>query len=33
MAGDLTRMIRQHPIASLLVGIGFGYLLARRRGR
>jgi uncharacterized protein YjbJ (UPF0337 family) len=29
MAGDLTELIRRHPMPALLVGIGLGYLLAR----
>jgi uncharacterized protein YjbJ (UPF0337 family) len=33
IAGDLKNLIRQYPIASLLVGIGIGYLIARSRGR
>jgi len=33
IAGDLTNVIRQYPITSLLVGIGLGYLIARSRGR
>jgi hypothetical protein len=30
---DLERMIRQHPIESMLVGLGIGYLLARSMRR
>ena len=29
MATDLTALIRQYPVQSLLVGMGLGYLLAR----
>ena len=29
MATDLTALIRQYPVQSLLVGVGLGYLLAR----
>jgi uncharacterized protein YjbJ (UPF0337 family) len=29
MAEDITAMIRRNPIPSVLVGVGFGYLLAR----
>lgn len=29
MAGDVTDLIRRNPIPALLVGIGFGFLLAR----
>jgi len=31
--GDLERVIREHPIESLLVGIGIGYLVARATRR
>ena len=31
--GDLETIIRQHPIESLLVGLGVGYLLARATRR
>jgi ElaB/YqjD/DUF883 family membrane-anchored ribosome-binding protein len=30
---DLERIIRQHPIESMLVGLGLGYLLARTMRR
>jgi ElaB/YqjD/DUF883 family membrane-anchored ribosome-binding protein len=30
---DLERVIRQHPIESMLVGLGIGYLLARTMRR
>jgi ElaB/YqjD/DUF883 family membrane-anchored ribosome-binding protein len=30
---DLERLIRQHPIESMLVGLGVGYLLARTMRR
>jgi uncharacterized protein YjbJ (UPF0337 family) len=29
MATDLTALIRQYPVQSLLVGVGLGYILAR----
>jgi len=29
MASDLTVLIRRYPVQSLLVGMGFGYVLAR----
>jgi ElaB/YqjD/DUF883 family membrane-anchored ribosome-binding protein len=31
--GDLERVIREHPIEALLVGVGVGYLLARSMRR
>ena len=31
--GDLERVIREHPIESLLVGVGIGYLVARATRR
>jgi len=31
--GDLERVIREHPIESLLVGVGIGYLVARSTRR
>ena len=31
--GDLERIIREHPIESLLVGVGVGYLVARATRR
>ena len=31
--GDLERVIREHPIESLLVGVGLGYLVARATRR
>jgi len=31
--GDLERVIREHPIESLLVGVGVGYLVARATRR
>jgi uncharacterized protein YjbJ (UPF0337 family) len=31
LATDLTALIRSYPVQSLLVGVGVGYLLARRR--
>jgi len=33
MADDLTNLIKRNPIPSLLVGIGFGFLLARLTSR
>jgi hypothetical protein len=30
---DLERVIREHPIESLLVGMGIGYMLARATRR
>jgi uncharacterized protein YjbJ (UPF0337 family) len=33
MVGDLTGMIRRHPIPALLIGLGIGYLLAGRTRR
>lgn len=33
IGGDLTNLIRRHPIPSLLLGLGIGYLLGRTRGR
>jgi hypothetical protein len=33
MVGDLTSMIRRHPIPALLIGLGIGYLLAGRMRR
>jgi ElaB/YqjD/DUF883 family membrane-anchored ribosome-binding protein len=33
MAGDLTNMIKNNPIPSLLVGVGIGFLLARLTSR
>jgi hypothetical protein len=33
MATDITALIRQHPIQSLLVGVGLGYILARLTSR
>jgi hypothetical protein len=33
MMGDLTGMIRRHPIPALLIGLGIGYLLAGRSRR
>ena len=33
MAGDLTNTIRRHPVQSLLVGVGVGYLFARLMSR
>ena len=30
---DLERVIREHPIESLLVGVGVGYLVARATRR
>jgi hypothetical protein len=29
MAGDLTNMIKNNPIPSILIGVGIGFLLAR----
>lgn len=31
MAGDVADVIRRYPLQSLLVGIGVGFLLSRRR--
>jgi hypothetical protein len=33
MADDLTEMIKKNPIPALLLGIGFGFLLARLTSR
>lgn len=33
IAEDLTRMIRRYPIQAVLIGVGVGFLLARRRDR
>jgi uncharacterized protein YjbJ (UPF0337 family) len=33
MAADLTALIRRYPLPSLLLGVGLGYLLARRQER
>jgi ElaB/YqjD/DUF883 family membrane-anchored ribosome-binding protein len=33
MAGDLTNMIKKHPIPSILIGVGVGFLLARLTSR
>jgi len=33
MATDITALIRQHPVQSLLVGVGLGYILARLTSR
>ena len=33
MATDLTALIRQYPVPSLLVGMGLGYILARLTSR
>jgi ElaB/YqjD/DUF883 family membrane-anchored ribosome-binding protein len=33
MAGDLTNMIKNNPIPSLLIGVGLGFLLARLTSR
>lgn len=33
MAGDLSELIRRNPIPALLLGIGFGFLLARLTSR
>jgi uncharacterized protein YjbJ (UPF0337 family) len=30
MAADVADLLRKHPIQSLLIGVGVGYLLARR---
>jgi uncharacterized protein YjbJ (UPF0337 family) len=32
MMGDLSDMIRRHPVPALLIGLGIGYLLARAQG-
>jgi hypothetical protein len=29
VAGDVTNLIRQHPVPALLLGVGLGYVLAR----
>lgn len=29
MAEDVTNVIRRYPVASMLVGVGIGFLLAR----
>jgi uncharacterized protein YjbJ (UPF0337 family) len=33
IGGDLSGLIRRHPVPSLLIGLGIGYLLGRTRGR
>jgi uncharacterized protein YjbJ (UPF0337 family) len=33
VAGDLTDLIRRYPMASMLIGLGIGYLLARSARR
>jgi ABC-type transporter Mla subunit MlaD len=33
MAGDLTTMIKNNPIPSLLIGVGIGFVLARLSSR
>ncbi len=33
VAGDLTDLIRRYPMASMLIGLGIGYLLARSTRR
>jgi uncharacterized protein YjbJ (UPF0337 family) len=33
MTADLTALIRRYPLPSLLLGVGLGYLLARRQER
>jgi hypothetical protein len=33
MAGDVSELIRKNPIPALLLGIGFGFLLARFTSR
>ena len=33
MTQDITSLIRRYPLHSLLIGVGFGYLLARRGER
>jgi ABC-type transporter Mla subunit MlaD len=33
MAGDLTTMIKNNPIPSLLIGVGLGFVLARLTSR
>lgn len=33
MGSDLVEFIRRYPVSSLLIGLGIGYLLARRSDR
>jgi uncharacterized protein YjbJ (UPF0337 family) len=33
LAGNLTDLIRRHPIPSLLIGLGIGFVLARSLGK
>jgi hypothetical protein len=33
LAGKLTDLIRRHPIPSLLIGLGIGFVLARSLGK
>jgi hypothetical protein len=33
MGTDLVDVIRRYPVSSLLIGLGIGYLLARRSDR
>jgi uncharacterized protein YjbJ (UPF0337 family) len=33
LGGDVTDFVRRYPIPSLLIGVGIGYLLARRGER
>jgi hypothetical protein len=33
MAGDLSELVRKNPLPALLIGVGFGYLLARLTSR
>jgi len=33
MGNDLVECVRRYPVSSLLIGLGIGYLLARRSDR
>lgn len=33
MTGDLSAMVRRHPVRSVLVGVSLGYLMGRLMGR
>jgi hypothetical protein len=33
VAGDLVALVRRYPVASVLIGLGVGVLLARSLGR
>jgi hypothetical protein len=33
LAGDVVALVRRHPVASVLIGLGVGVLLARSLGK